>query len=145
MSKMLRKKVLVYCVREGRLLVFRHADCSWEEVGLQVPGGSIEAGETVEAAALRELVEETGYRCFAIDASLGTAWYDISPYRSELQERHFVRAHPTGELPERWMSREAHEGRRPPTRFECFWIPLATAHVLQAGQGAMLWRLVELQ
>jgi 8-oxo-dGTP pyrophosphatase MutT (NUDIX family) len=141
MPKTLRRKVVVYCIRDGRLLVFRHVDCSWEQVGVQVPAGSIEEGESVEAAALRELKEETGYPCFAIDGAIGTAWYDISPYRSELQERHFVRAHPTGDLPERWMSREKHDGARPPTGFECFWVPLRHAHVLQAGQGAMLWRL----
>ena len=141
MAKTLKKKVLVYCVRDGRLLVFRHVDYSWEEVGVQVPAGSIKEGEQVEAAALRELREETGYDCFGIDGILGTTWYDISPYREELQERYFVRAHVTGEIPERWMSQEDHDGKQAPTRFECFWIPLQGAHVLQTGQSAMLWRL----
>jgi 8-oxo-dGTP pyrophosphatase MutT (NUDIX family) len=145
MRKTLRKTVLVYCIREGRLLVFRHVDHSWEEVGIQIPAGGVEEGEAVEAAAARELREETGYRCFAVDGVIGTGFYDMSPYRSELQERHFVRAHPTGELPERWLSQEDHDGARQPTRFECFWIPLVGAHVLQAGQGAMLWRLVQEQ
>jgi 8-oxo-dGTP pyrophosphatase MutT (NUDIX family) len=143
MGKLLTKKVLVYCVHEGRLLVFRHVDYSWEEVGLQVPAGSIKEGETIEAAALRELQEETGYTCFAIDSVLGTTWYDLSPYRDELQERYFVRAHVTATLPERWESQEDHDGLKEPTRLECFWVPLQRAHVLQAGQSALVWQLGE--
>lgn len=53
-EKVTKDKVLCYIVREGKLLVFRHTDYSYEEVGIQVPAGSIRAGETPEAAALRE-------------------------------------------------------------------------------------------
>ncbi len=35
------QKVVIYCVRNGRLLVFRHIDYPAEEVGSQVPAGSI--------------------------------------------------------------------------------------------------------
>ncbi|MFB7470596.1 NUDIX domain-containing protein [Kitasatospora sp. NPDC056184] len=41
--------------------MFRHTDYSCEEVGIQVPAGSIRPGETPEAAALREAREETGF------------------------------------------------------------------------------------
>jgi hypothetical protein len=44
-------------------------------------------------------------------------------------------------LPERWPSLENHDGTAAPTRLECFWIPIAAAHVLQAGQGALLGNL----
>lgn len=144
MTKILKKKVLVYCVREGRLLVFRHVDYAWEEVGIQVPAGTIRDDETIEAAALRELQEETGYTDFKIEGLLGIAWYDISPYRQELQERYFVKACAATDLPDRWMSQENHDGEQTPTRIECFWIPLTSAHVLQAGQSAMLWRLQDM-
>ncbi len=40
------------------LLVFDHADAP--EAGTQVPGGTVQHGEAVERAALRELAEETG-------------------------------------------------------------------------------------
>lgn len=30
-----------------------------------------------------------------------------------------------------------------PTHFECFWIPLQAAHILQSGQGALLSRLLD--
>lgn len=43
-EKVAKDKVLVYVVRDGRLLVFRHTDYSYEEVGIQVPAGSIRPG-----------------------------------------------------------------------------------------------------
>ncbi len=67
MDKVVKRKVLVYCVHEERLLVFRHVDYSWEHVGVQVPAGSVHTNETLEGAALRELREETGYDLFKID------------------------------------------------------------------------------
>ncbi|MEO3972518.1 NUDIX domain-containing protein [Streptomyces sp. CAU 1734] len=137
-EKVTREKVLVYVVRDGRLLVFRHTGYSYEEVGIQVPAGSIRPGETPEAAALREAGEETGLSGFRIVRKLGETAYDISPYRFEIQHRHVFQLELTGSAPERWPSREDHDGEREPTHFECFWIPLEAAHILQAGQGALL-------
>ncbi|MFJ9059980.1 hypothetical protein [Streptomyces sp. NPDC102409] len=42
--------------------------------------------------------------------------------------------------PESRASQEDHDGEQEPTHFECFWIPLEAAHVLQSGQGALLGR-----
>lgn len=140
-GKIMAKKAVVYCVEEGRLLVFRHVGWPWEEVGVQVPAGSVRGDETPEQAALRELCEETGRDCFAITEFLGLGRYDITPYRHELQERSFFRARPTASVPKRWLGGEAHDGEVTAEPFEFFWIPLAQAHVLQAGQGAMIWRV----
>ncbi|MFE2323402.1 NUDIX domain-containing protein [Streptomyces sp. NPDC059385] len=87
-EKVTKEKVLVYVVRDGHLLVLRHTDYSYEEVGIQVPAGSIRLGENPEAAALREAREETGLSDFKIVRKLGVAEYDISPYRFEIQHRH---------------------------------------------------------
>lgn len=46
---------------EGRLLLGRHAEDPGEGSWV-LPGGGVEAGESVEEAALRELAEETGAR-----------------------------------------------------------------------------------
>lgn len=142
-EKVVKDKVLVYVVRDGRLLVFRHTDYSYEEVGVQVPAGSIRAGESPEDAALREASEETGLTQFKIVRKLGETEYDISPYRFEIQRRHVFQLELLGEAPERWASQEDHDGHGQPTRFECFWIPLEAAHVLQSGQGALLGNLYE--
>ncbi len=135
------RKVVVYCVRRGHLLVFRHIDFSADEVGIQVPAGSIRDGEAAEAAALREIEEETGKGGFTIKAFLGRTSYDISPYRAEVQERHFFLASAPQSVPERWVGTEDHDGSAPATRFEFFWIPLKHAHVLQSGQGALIGEL----
>ncbi len=142
-EKVVRHKVLCYVVRDGRLLVFRHTDYSYEEVGIQVPAGSVRTGETAGDAALREAREETGLTDFRIIRKLGEAEYDISPHRFEIQRRHVFHLELTEPTPKRWISQEDHDGESAPTHLECFWIPLESAHILQAGQGALLGRLVE--
>lgn len=142
-SKVLKEKVLCYVVRDGRLLVFRHTGYSYEEVGIQVPAGSIRPGERPEEAALREAREETGFTQFGIIRKLGEVTYDVSPYRFEIQHRHVFHLELTEPTPERWASQELHDGEQEPTDFECFWIPLETAHVLQSGQGALLGALFD--
>ncbi|BCJ76086.1 hypothetical protein CS0771_56300 [Catellatospora sp. IY07-71] len=141
-GKPVREKVVCYIVRDGRLLVFRHVDYSWEEVGIQVPAGSVKPGETPEQAALREAAEETGLPGLKLLGKLGETEYDPSPYLYELHHRHVFHLTVTEDTAERWFSSEDDHGDEP-IRFECFWIPLAAAHVLQAGQGALVWRLPE--
>ncbi|GAA2611769.1 NUDIX domain-containing protein [Actinomadura fulvescens] len=140
-KKTVTDKVLCYIVGDGRLLVFRHTDFSYEQVGIQVPAGSIRPGETPEEAALREAREETGFTRFTIVRKLGEALYDISPYRFEIQRRHVFQLELTEPTPERWAGQERHDGQREPTNLECFWIPLEAGHVLQSGQGALLGAL----
>ncbi len=137
------EKVVVYCIENGKLLVFRHTDFSFEEVGIQVPAGSIREGESPANAAIRELREETGKNEFEILRELGTADYNMAPHRNEIQHRRFFLAKPTASFPDRWDSAEMHDGNQPPTNFECFWIPLERGHILQAGQGALLCSISE--
>lgn len=49
--------VLVICKKGGSWLLTRHS-----ERGLEFPGGKVELGETIEEAAHREVMEETGAR-----------------------------------------------------------------------------------
>ncbi|MFF4026350.1 NUDIX domain-containing protein [Nocardia elegans] len=142
-QKVVKEKVLVYVVRDDKLLVFRHTDYSYEQVGIQVPAGSIRPGESPQDAALREAREETGLNEFKVVRKLGEFIYDISPYRWEVQQRHVFELELCEPAPERWASQEDHDGQREPTRFECFWIPLEAAHILQSGQGALLGRLYD--
>ncbi|MET8372025.1 NUDIX hydrolase [Micromonospora sp. DT68] len=142
-EKVMTDKVLCYVVREGRLLVFRHIDFSYEEVGIQVPGGSVRLGEDLADAALREAREETGLTGFTVVRKLGEIEYDISPLRFEIQRRHVFELALHESTPERWASQENHDGEQEPTQFECFWIPLRAAHVLQSGQGALVGRLFD--
>lgn len=142
-ERTVRDKALCYVVREGRLLVFRHMGHPPEEVGLQVPAGTVRPGEAPEAAALREAHEETGLDRLRPVRPLGVVEYDMTPYRLEVQRRHVFEVAVDGPVPERWSSAEENDGVGEPIRFECFWIPLTAAHVLQSGQGALIGRLFD--
>ncbi|MGL5930645.1 MAG: NUDIX hydrolase [Dermatophilaceae bacterium] len=137
------QKVVCYVVREGRLLVLKHADEAWDESGLQVPAGSIEPGETPEDAALRETFEETGLTALRLVRKVGESRYDMTPYRSETHHRHVFHLEVDETTPERWVSvEEDTSDGSGPKRFECYWIPVAQGHVLSGGLGALLGRLL---
>lgn len=55
-----RRRASAVCVAEGHLLVVRLRDPVTFEVAWYPPGGGVEPGETPEAAAERETLEETG-------------------------------------------------------------------------------------
>ena len=63
------EKVYTYITQGKRLLVFRHVD--FPAAGIQIPGGTIEYGESPEAAALREAGEETGLQDLVVNGYLG--------------------------------------------------------------------------
>lgn len=69
-------KVTAFVTREGgkgrELLVFRHPTA-----GVQLPAGSIEPGESPEAAVLREVAEETGLENILGVSNLGMRIYPL--------------------------------------------------------------------
>ena len=64
------EKVTAFVTRERNgvceLLLFRHPTA-----GIQIPAGTVDDGETPEAAVMREVYEETGLRGVKIEQSLG--------------------------------------------------------------------------
>jgi len=121
-------KVLAYVTQGEQLLVFRQP--LFPELGVQVPGGSVEPGEALQAAVLREAREETGLDALELGAYLGSATYELKVDTGPAHLRHFFHLIHDGAAPPRWQHREAEPGSRGvPNRFELWWEPLASARL----------------
>jgi len=140
-AKPIVSKVVCYVIQDGHLLVFTHDEVPIEVAGVQVPAGSIEPGESPEAAAVREVLEETGLRT-TVAEFLGRERYDISPARNEVAVRHFFRLTVDSpmETTARWTAGDPapSAGGTWPPRWTCWWLPVENGHVLAAGLGARL-------
>jgi 8-oxo-dGTP pyrophosphatase MutT (NUDIX family) len=137
-----KHKVLAYVVRRqaGRLqlLVFEHADGS--DSGLQVPAGTVEASESLEAALWRELLEETGLRTpdVALVGKLAEA-----PEPELEQVRHIYLLKDAVGLPNNWRSAVAGEGEDQGMVFEYSWVAIAPSLHLAGGQDGWLAQITE--
>ncbi|MFO1396506.1 MAG: NUDIX domain-containing protein [Burkholderiales bacterium] len=93
--------------------------------GCQLVKGTIEAGESVEAAALRELAEETGIEAASVVRYLGT-W--CSGFEGQVWA--FVECTPAKLPPESWVHHAPDDGGH---SFRFFW------HVLGEPPNAEQW------
>lgn len=111
------RKAVPALLRDGRegmeLLAFRHP-----LAGLQIVKGTVEPGECIEAAAVRELREESGLTCEA-GRVLGVWQNEITN-----QEWHFVLMHAQTPLQESWTHHAPDDGGH---RFNFFWHPLGSS------------------
>jgi len=117
------EKVAAYITHRGRLLVFRHV--AQPEAGIQVPAGTVEPGETPEAAVLREAWEETGLTSLVLNAYLGPREYDLTDLGLPvIQRRHYFHLVASGNPPERWPHFEMSpsDGSAEPIEFELYWV-----------------------
>lgn len=141
------EKVVCYVVREGHLLVFVHRGYPLEQAGVQVPAGTLEAGEDPWVGALREATEESGLAGLRVVARLGEDDYDIWPVRDEVLHRQFFLLEVEGaiDLAARWEHADPDPtGGGPAPRWECFWMPLTWAHGLSGGQGRFVGAAADL-
>jgi 8-oxo-dGTP diphosphatase len=119
---------VAYITRDDRLLVFRHIDAAGNtihEAGIQVPGGSIEEGESPEEAVLREAHEETGLERLRIVAFLGWHDLDLARYgKSGIVRMFYYHLTFEGETPERWVHSEldSSDGTPHPIPLELYWV-----------------------
>jgi ADP-ribose pyrophosphatase len=67
---------IVALTAQGQLLLVRQHRFAVNAVTLELPGGHVDAGETPEQSARKELLEETGYEAetFTLLAGLSPSW-----------------------------------------------------------------------
>ncbi|MFD1513360.1 NUDIX hydrolase [Halomarina rubra] len=117
------EKACAYITREdGALLVFRSA----EDDRLQVPKGTIEAGESPSNAVLREIEEESGLAAVGDTTHLATDVWNRRDSPPKRYVRHFF--HTTVHEPrERWTHVVTGEGAERGMAFEYSWLDLPAA------------------
>jgi 8-oxo-dGTP pyrophosphatase MutT (NUDIX family) len=133
------EKAHAYITSGGRLLVFDHVE--HPGAGVQVPGGTIDPGESPAAAVVREAREETGLVDFGPATPLGVVDYDARAIgRPEIHRRHFFHLPLRGAAPERWRHYEMFDsGGGGPVEYELYWLPLDEAvRRLSRDHGALL-------
>ena len=113
--------------REGRVLLGARAAPPHDSF-YSLPGGLVETGETLEEAAIRELMEETGVSATCIGF---TGWSQVIQRDGEGKvEKHFVIASFVG----RWVSGDGVAGAELPS---VKWVNLSEAAHLPLTPGLM--------
>lgn len=121
-------KVLSYITYQGSLLLFRQPD--FPDAGVQIPGGTVELGEPLEVAALREAHEETGLSGLTLVAYLGSTDYELKVDVGPPHRRHFFHVAYPGPWQARWEHFEAAPSLGgPPIRFELWWESLGSVRL----------------
>lgn len=64
------ERAAVVVVRDDHVLLVRQRRLFLEDLSWEIPGGSINEGETPEQAAMRECLEEAGIRCVSVEPLL---------------------------------------------------------------------------
>lgn len=129
------EKVIAYITRGSRLLVFSEPD--FPEAGIQAPGGSVEPGEDLPHAVLREAHEETGLEGLEVARLLGTNLYFAPDGR--ILRRHYFHLISKGPTPQYWDHWEDFPNSgEPSVRLRFSWVEVAQVPELAGRRGALL-------
>ncbi|PFN28423.1 NUDIX hydrolase [Bacillus cereus] len=145
MTMLYKKKVHAYITREKegimQLLVFKHRDIP--EAGVQVPGGTVDEGETLEAAVLREIQEESGLRHLCIERLLADYIIHVKE-KKEYQKRHFFHVTLPTDVKDTWQHIVS-AGEEDQGLVFCYeWLDIAKCPELAGKQGEFLHLLDEI-
>ncbi|PJE31056.1 ADP-ribose pyrophosphatase YjhB, NUDIX family [Pseudooceanicola antarcticus] len=123
--------VLSVALRDDEVLLVRRANPP--DAGLWgFPGGKVDLGETLSAAALRELEEETGLRAQSAGPVLGTEDVILADESGEGLAFHYVLIALLCSLPE-----DAPVPRAADDALEAAWVPLAEIAELPCSAGVL--------
>ncbi|MCW4013404.1 MAG: NUDIX domain-containing protein [Candidatus Bathyarchaeota archaeon] len=130
-------RCVAYITRGDQLLVFKHV--KYPEIGLLVPAGHPEDGESLESAVLREALEETGLMGLKLVKYLGFKLMDFTDQGYGIEKRHFFHLSFEGETPDTWIHTEKYPsmGPDPELDYKFFWESLDTVELFW-DHGAML-------
>lgn len=131
-----KTKALAYITRtknsKKEILVFGHRD--FKEAGLQVPGGTVDPGEDLVGALLREIFEETGltFNSSDIKKKLGETSYQRRDI-PEMNYRHYFEID-TLNLPDSWAHTVHSSGADNGLVFDFFWMEISLAKSSLTGR-----------
>ncbi|MCP8968912.1 NUDIX hydrolase [Ectobacillus ponti] len=139
MKELYTKKVYAYITREqdGREQLLVHAHRDFPEAGVQVPGGTVNPGETLEAALLREVYEEAGLHAVQVQRHVADELVHIRE-KSEYQKRHFYHITLTAVVRDEWEHVVTGDGEDTNLVFQYRWVDLQQTPPLSGRQGAYL-------
>ncbi|AKR09122.1 NUDIX domain-containing protein [Bacillus cereus] len=145
MTMLYKKKVYAYITREKegvmQLLVFKHRDI--HEAGIQVPGGTVDEGETLEAAILREVQEESGLRHLCIERFLADYIIHVKE-KQEYEKRHFFHVTLLTDVKDTWEHIVSAGEKDQGLAFSYEWVNIAKCPELAGKQGEFLHLLDEI-
>ncbi|MFZ4715820.1 MAG: NUDIX hydrolase [Bacteriovoracaceae bacterium] len=141
---MLKKtKVLAYIHRDcngiNEVLVFDHVDSP--EAGTQVIGGTVEDGEDLREALLREIIEESGLVFHIVDVHpVAQSTYHRKDI-TEVNFRHYYQIEGS-HLEDHWIHTVDSQGEDNNLRFKFYWLDISCAQTqLTGSMGEHLARI----
>lgn len=132
-------KAIAYITRGDRFVVFEEPHSP--AAGIQVPGGTVEPGESLEAAVLREAYEETGLSNLRLVRALGVQLHRRPSGR--VHRRHYFHLVDESDVEqEEWEHYEEHpHSGSDPILYRLRWASLRKPPVLHAELDSALRQL----
>lgn len=139
---MYKTKAYAYIIRSSnqgtKFLVFTQQ--GHPEAGVQIPGGTIDEGESPQSALIREIEEESGLANLTDFEEIGTIEY-FHPQKKELHFRHFFVVKAPRNVPESWSHTVTSGINDSGLVFNYFWIKASETSTLAGEQGIFAHRI----